>query len=92
MGTSRPARQLTLDAHSGERLRWEPFSSYSLGRRLRTWGRFMHTGEAGGIFGQTVATTASAGAAVLVWTGIALALRRGNRWRRRFRPQVVERS
>jgi uncharacterized iron-regulated membrane protein len=91
---ARPDRraQLTLDAHSGQLLRWEPFSSYSLGRRLRTWGRFMHTGEAGGIFGQTVATTASAGAAVLVWTGIALALRRGNRWRKRFRPQVVERS
>ncbi len=84
--------QLTLDARSGRLLRWEPFSSYSLGRRLRTWGRFMHTGEAGGIFGQSIAATASAGAAVLVWTGIALALRRGNRWRKRFRPQVVERS
>lgn len=84
--------QLTLDAGSGRLLRWEPFSSYNLGRRLRTWGRFMHTGEAGGIFGQSIAATASAGAAVLVWTGIALALRRGNRWRKRFRPQVVERS
>jgi len=52
----------------------------------------MHTGEAGGIFGQSIAATASAGAAVLVWTGIALALRRGNRWRKRFRPQVMERS
>ena len=82
--------QLTLDPGSGQVLRWEPFSSYNLGRRLRTWGRFMHTGEAGGIFGQTIAATASAGAAVLVWTGLALALRRCNRWRKRFRPQVVE--
>jgi uncharacterized iron-regulated membrane protein len=84
--------QLTLDAYSGQVLRWEPFSSYNLGLRLRTWGRFMHTGEAGGIFGQTIAATASAGTAVLVWTGLALALRRCNRWRKRFRPQVVERS
>ena len=84
--------QLTLDPHSGQVLRWEPFSSYNLGRRLRTWGRFVHTGEAGGTFGQTIAATASAGAAVLAWTGLVLALRRCNRWRRRFRPQVVERS
>ena len=84
--------QLILDSHNGQVLRWEPFSSYNLGRRLRTWGRFMHAGEAGGVFGQTVAATASAGAAVLVWTGLALALRRGNRWRKRFTPQVVERS
>jgi uncharacterized iron-regulated membrane protein len=84
--------QLTLDPESGQVLRWEQFSSYNLGRRLRTWGRFMHTGEAGGVFGQTIAATASAGAAVLVWTGLALALRRCNRWRKRFRPQVVERG
>jgi uncharacterized iron-regulated membrane protein len=83
--------QLTLDARSGEVVKWEPFSSYNLGRRLRTWGRFTHTGEAAGIFGQTIAATASAGAAVLVWTGLALALRRLNAWRKRLRPQVLER-
>jgi uncharacterized iron-regulated membrane protein len=84
--------QLTLDPRTGDVLRWEPFSSYNLGRRLRTWGRFAHTGEVGGMFGQTIAATASAGAAVLVWTGISLALRRLNGWRRRFRPQVLERG
>jgi uncharacterized iron-regulated membrane protein len=83
--------QLTLDARTGEVVKWEPFSSYNLGRRLRTWGRFTHTGEAGGIFGQTIAATASAGAAVLVWTGLALALRRLNSWRKRLRLQVLER-
>jgi uncharacterized iron-regulated membrane protein len=83
--------QLTLDPRTGEVVKWEPFASYNLGRRLRTWGRFTHTGEAGGIFGQTIAATASAGAAVLVWTGLALALRRLNSWRKRLRPQVLER-
>ncbi|HKI01519.1 MAG TPA: PepSY-associated TM helix domain-containing protein [Thermoanaerobaculia bacterium] len=68
--------QLTLDRASGEIVKWEPYASQSLGRRLRSWPRWVHTGEAGGIAGQTLAGLASAGAAVLVWTGIALAWRR----------------
>ncbi len=67
---------LTLNRQTGEVDKWEPFASQSLGRRLRTWGRWVHTGEAGGFAGQTLAGLASAGAAVLVWTGIALAWRR----------------
>jgi uncharacterized iron-regulated membrane protein len=58
---------LTLDA-SANVARWEPFASQSLGRRLRSWSRFIHTGEAFGIGGQTVAGIASGGAVVLVWT------------------------
>jgi threonine/homoserine/homoserine lactone efflux protein len=38
--------------------------------------RFGHTGEAGGVIGETVAAVASLGAAFLVWTGLSLALRR----------------
>jgi len=83
--------QLTLDPSTGEVVKWEPFSSYNLGRRLRTWGRFTHTGEAGGIFGQTIAASAAAAAAVLVWTGLALALRRLNAWRNGLKPRVLER-
>ncbi len=74
--------QLTLDRRSDEITRWEPFSSYNSGRRLRSWFRFLHTGEAGGIGGETVAAIASAGAAMLVWTGLWLAVRRWLRWRR----------
>lgn len=70
--------QLTL-GRDGREVKWEPFASQSLARRLRSWGRFLHTGEALGVVGQTVAGIASGGAAVLVWTGIALA------WRRLFR-------
>ena len=68
--------QLTFDRKTGEVARWEPFGSNSPGRRLRTWLRFSHTGEAFGIPGETVAAIASAGAVVLVWTGISLAIRR----------------
>jgi uncharacterized iron-regulated membrane protein len=68
--------QLTLDRASGEVTKWEPFASQSLGRRLRSWTRWVHTGEAGGFLGQTLAGIASAAGAVLVWTGFALAWRR----------------
>ena len=68
--------QLSLDRATGEVVKWEPYASQSTGRRLRTWSRWVHTGEAGGVIGQTVAGLVSAGAAVLVWTGIALAWRR----------------
>jgi uncharacterized iron-regulated membrane protein len=44
--------------------------------------RFLHTGEALGAGGQLAAGLASLGAAVLVWTGLALALRRLARSRR----------
>jgi uncharacterized iron-regulated membrane protein len=67
---------LTMDARTGEVVRWEPFASYNGGRRLRMWARFAHTGEAGGWFGQVLATIASAGAVLLVVTGFALAWRR----------------
>ena len=77
--------QLTLDRRTGEIVRWEPFSSNNTGRRLRSWLRFVHTGEAGGIAGQTVAASASTGAAMLVWTGLWLAGRRLLRWKSRAR-------
>jgi len=68
--------QLTIDWQTGETVRWEPFSAYNLGRRLRAWVRFSHTGEAAGVAGQIVAALAAAGAVVLVFTGLAMAWRR----------------
>jgi uncharacterized iron-regulated membrane protein len=79
--------QLTLDPKTGEVLRWEPFSSFNLGRQLRSWARFVHTGEAGGVLGQTIAALVSAGAGLLVCTGFVLAWRRFRR--RKRRGQVV---
>jgi uncharacterized iron-regulated membrane protein len=73
---------LTLD-RQGAVVARETFSDLTLGRRIRTVMRFAHTGEVLGIPGQTVAGLVSAGGVVLVWTGIALALRRAGAWVRR---------
>jgi uncharacterized iron-regulated membrane protein len=78
---------LTLDARTAELIRHETFSDLTLGRRIRNTMRFAHTGEVLGIPGQTVAGIVSAGGAVLVWTGLALAWRRCRAWTsRRGRP------
>ena len=74
---------LTLDRATGRVLTYESFADQSLGRRLRSISRFAHTGEVLGLPGQTIAGLATAGATVLVWTGIALALRRLRAWIRR---------
>ena len=83
--------QLKLDAASGEVVRWEPFASYNRGRQLRSWARFTHTGEALGPLGQTIAALASAGASLLVFTGLSLAVRRfaAWKWRKNAAQDVV---
>ena len=71
---------LTLDRQTGEVIAYEAFSDLTLGRRIRNVMRFAHTGEVLGIPGQTVAGVVSAGGAVLVWTGLAMAWRRCRSW------------
>ena len=67
---------LTLDRQSAAVIRWETFADQTPGRRARTLARFTHTGESLGLAGQTIAAAASAGATVLVVTGMAMAIRR----------------
>ena len=62
-------------------LRREPFAALSRGQQWRSWVRFVHTGEAGGWWGETLALTAC-GAAILSITGIALSFDRLRRWQR----------
>jgi uncharacterized iron-regulated membrane protein len=81
--------QLTIDAATGAVASWEPFADQSRGRRWRSWARFLHTGEAFGIVGQSIAGVASAGAVLLVWTGFALAWRRLLRAVRSSRASAV---
>jgi uncharacterized iron-regulated membrane protein len=76
---------LTVDRATATVAKAELFENLSAGRRLRSWLRFAHTGEIYGLTGQTIAGLASAGGAVLVYTGIALALRRFISWLRRRR-------
>ena len=79
-GQPQERSQLVLDRATGEVVRWEPFSTYTRGRQLRSILRFAHTGEVAGIFGQTLAGLVSIGGAVLVVTGLALATRRLLAW------------
>src|SRR5688572_29797540 len=81
---------LTLDRASGRVVSYEDFSTLSTGRRIRNVMRFAHTGEVLGIPGQTIAGLVSLGGVVLVWTGIALTLRRFFAWRGRRRDRTAE--
>ncbi len=76
-------RQLTVDLTNSSIIKTEGFGDLSPARRTRSWIRWIHTGEAGGIAGQSVAGLAAASSAVLVWTGFALS------WRRFTRKHVV---
>ena len=80
--------ELALQPGSGDIVRWEPYASVNAGRKARSWARFLHTGEAFGLAGQTVAGLASLGGSFLVWTGLSLALRRFRLWARRRRPNL----
>ncbi|MGV3753853.1 MAG: PepSY-associated TM helix domain-containing protein [Verrucomicrobiota bacterium] len=80
---ARPDKRATvnLSAKTGEVVSTETYESYNAGRKLRLWVRWIHTGEAGGFLGQTLAMLASLGGAVLVYTGFALTFRRWRNWR-----------
>ena len=81
---------LTLDRKTGDVAKWEPFSSFSTGRQLRTFLRFAHTGEVAGVVGQTIAGIVSLGGVVLVWTGLALSWRRFRAWKARRAKVTAE--
>ncbi len=78
--------QLTFDRRSGEVQKWEPYSSHNLGRQLRMWAKPVHTGEALGLIGQTIAALAALAAVILVWTGFGLSIRR---FRQRGKPKTA---
>lgn len=75
--TRRMARsQLTLNAATAEQVKWEPYAEQNLGRRLRSWVVPLHTGRAGGVVGQGLALLSACAAALLIYTGAAMAWRR----------------
>jgi uncharacterized iron-regulated membrane protein len=80
---------LTFNRSTGEVARWEPFSSNSPGRKLRSILRFAHTGEVAGIAGQTIAGIASFSGVMLVWTGLSLAFRRFRAWLAKRRRTAI---
>ncbi len=74
--------QLMIDPRTARVVEHKTYAGQEAGQQARAWLRWIHTGEAGGIPGQLVAMLASAAAVLLVYTGLALALRRFARFLR----------
>jgi len=68
--------QVAVDPFTGNALSRVGFRDRTPGVRARIWVRFLHTGEAFGLLGKIIATVATAGSLVLVYTGFALSWRR----------------
>lgn len=73
---SKARSQLAINPETMKIVKWEPYSEYNWGKKLRTWARYLHTGEALGVPGQVLTFLASGAAVMLVWTGFAMAWRR----------------
>jgi uncharacterized iron-regulated membrane protein len=84
-GAQRPDLRstLTFDRATGALTKSEAYSSQTRGRQWRAWARWIHTGEAFGLPGQTIAGLVSLGSLLLAWTGVALTWRRFRAWRAR---------
>ena len=73
---------LILD-RTGEVVGSQTYADNTAARNARLWIRWIHTGEAGGWLGQTLAGVAALAGCVLVYTGWMLAWRRFQAWRAR---------
>lgn len=84
---------LTVDASTAAVSKWDPYGTRNSAQQLRSWFRFTHTGESGGVVGQILGFIACVGGAFLVWTGFSLAFRRFGKWlrnRREVPSQVAD--
>lgn len=80
---------LTLDATTAAVSKWDPYSQRNGGQQLRSWFRFLHTGESLGLTGQIIGLIACIGGAFLVWTGFSLSFRRFAKWVRKRRAAAA---
>ena len=73
-----PTRKITLqlDRIDGSIAKSTSFADRTPAGKVLGYFRWVHAGEAHGLFGQTVAGVVSALAVLMAWTGIALAYRR----------------
>ena len=73
-----PSRRedLLFDRATGELVGRGGYPAFSPGFKVRRWLRYAHTGEVYGVIGQSIAGAVSLGAAVMVWTGVAMSWRR----------------
>ncbi len=75
-GQPHRAGLLTLDAATGRVRAWAAFADDTPTRRAQQFLRYAHTGEYWGLGGQWLAGLFSLAAALMVWTGLSLAVRR----------------
>jgi len=73
--------QVFIDPATQQVTRRVPFTAQSRGQQWRAWVRFVHTGEAGGLWGETTAMLTALGAALLSVTGFLLFFARLRRLR-----------
>lgn len=71
---------ILIDASTGAMIQQQRFEQLSTYSKLRSYIRFLHTGEVFGPFGQTIAGLASLFACLLVYTGAMLSWKR---WKNR---------
>ena len=90
MYASRGRRAIQLDPYSGEILSSVGYEDRSAGVRARVFLRFLHTGEAFGFIGKLIASIASFGVIILIYTGLALSYHRFFRSRPRTKPTPSE--
>ena len=69
-------RTLIIDRVSGSVLKTESFADRTPAGKVLSYFRWVHTGEAHGLLGQTIAGLVSALAVLMAWTGVALSYRR----------------
>ncbi|MCO4798168.1 MAG: PepSY domain-containing protein [Colwelliaceae bacterium] len=75
-GEPQKRMSLALDTINGTIIQEQRFEQLSNYQKVRSYIRFLHTGEAFGLIGQTLAGLASLIACLLVYTGIMLSWRR----------------
>jgi len=80
-GQPQKREQVFVDASTMQVLHRVPFAELSRGQQWRSWVRFIHTGEAGGWWGQTAAMVTALGAIMLSITGFLLFFARLRRLR-----------
>ena len=67
---------LAVNPYTGDILKRTGYADQNAAQRVRSWTRFLHTGEAIGPVGQFLAGLACLGGVFLVYTGFALSWRR----------------
>ena len=75
--------KITLNTQSGAVVQQTSFSDLSTYRKARSYIRFLHTGEALGLLGQTIAGLSSLFVCLLVYTGLMLSIRRWKNYQKR---------